>query len=123
MTNFNELKGKTIISVQGLLEGSKEVIFECSDGTKYTLANFIMCNAQCCHYYTGITSITGDINNILGNVVVNVSDELDDEFEAKYSYNAIKITSDKGHVVIIFSYDEDDSGYYLQELEFEKINP
>ena len=31
------LKGKTLVDVQGIEDGSREVLFSCSDGTKYKL--------------------------------------------------------------------------------------
>ena len=35
--DFSELLGKTITDITGLTSGNEEVIFTCSDGTKYLM--------------------------------------------------------------------------------------
>lgn len=34
---INDLLGKTIVNIEGLESGSENVLFECSDGTRYEM--------------------------------------------------------------------------------------
>lgn len=38
--SFGDLLGKTITNIEGLEEGSENVLFECSDGSRYEMYHY-----------------------------------------------------------------------------------
>jgi len=122
MTNFNELKGKTIISAEGLAEGSDKVIFECSDGSKYKMLHY-----QSCCESVDIYDICGDIDDIL-NSEIFVAEEVDGETPGdfsesdyeSYTWTFYKLDSIKGGITIRWL--GESNGYYSESVYFEKIN-
>ena len=52
----SELLGKTLVAITGADEGNDEIIFECSDGSKYRMFH----DQECCENVT-IEDICGDV--------------------------------------------------------------
>jgi len=72
MSEFEKLVGKEIIKVEGLLVGSKEVTFYCSDGS-----NLRMYHAQCCCENVDIYELDGDGFAAIG-VVLSAREDISD---------------------------------------------
>lgn len=67
--DFSELLGKTLIDIHGAEVGGEEIIFTCSDGTKYK-----MYHEQDCCEDVRIEDICGDINCLLNNPITMAED-------------------------------------------------
>lgn len=64
--DFSELKGKTIAEIEGLKEGSEEVFFTCTDGSKYRMIYHHDCCAGC-----SIEELIGcDVQDLIGHEVL-----------------------------------------------------
>lgn len=116
------LIGKTIIKIVGAEEWEGQIIFSCSDGTKYRMFH----EQRCCENVS-IEDICGDINSLIGSPLLmaeDISNECDD-MEAlepgtcSYTWTWYKFATIKGYVTIRW-YGES-NGYYSESVDFEEI--
>ena len=117
----SELLGKTLVSITGAKEGNNEIIFECSDGSKYRMYH----EQDCCETVT-IEDICGDIKSLVGNPLTmaeNVSNRMDIPAVNKWvdscTWTWYKFATVRGYVTIRW-YGES-NGYYSEQVDFEKI--
>ncbi len=68
---FSELKGKTIIKIEGLEKGSESATFECADGSGYRMVYYDDCCAS-----ASIEDIDGDLADLIGNEIL-VAEEVE----------------------------------------------
>ena len=115
----SELLGKTLVSITGAKEGNNEIIFECSDGSKYRMYH----EQDCCETVT-IEDICGDIKSLVGNPLTmaeNVSNRMDIPAVNKWvdscTWTWYKFATVRGYVTIRW-YGES-NGYYSEEVDFE----
>lgn len=71
--DFSQLLGKTLVDIQGAEVGNDEIIFTCSDGTKYQLFHL----QDCCESVY-IEDICGDVNCLL-NRPITMAEDISDE--------------------------------------------
>lgn len=115
------LLGKTITEIIGAEEGGEQIIFICSDGTKYR-----MYHEQDCCECVYIEDICGDINTLIGNPILmaeDVSNECDkearDKYTESYTWTWYKFATIKGYVTIRW-YGES-NGYYSESVDFKEL--
>ena len=112
---------KTITDLVGAEVGKEQIIFSCSDGTKYK-----MFHRQGCYENVYIEDIIGDVNTLIGSPILmaeDVSNECDkealDEFTNSYTWTWYKLATIKGYVIIRW-YGES-NGHYSESVDFEEI--
>lgn len=129
MTEFSVLQGKTINHINGLEKDSDEVIFCCTDGTKYSLYH----RQDCCESVE-IEDIEGDVEDLLNSPVV-LAEEVNDkqvemlklleqvkperEFSDSGTWTYYRISTNKGMVVIRWL--GESNGYYSESVYFNEI--
>lgn len=117
----SELLGKTLVAITGADEGNDEIIFECSDGSKYR-----MYHEQDCYESVLIEDICGDVKSLVGNPLTmaeDISNIMDipavDEWTDSCTWTWYKFATVRGYVTIRW-YDES-NGYYSESVDFEKM--
>lgn len=119
-TTFNELKGKILKNVTGLCKDSEEVVFECTDGTKYRMSHY----QDCCESVY-IEDVYGDVEDLL-NSEIRIAEEVQganvppkEECHESYKWTFYKLATAKGYYVDIRWYGTS-NGYYSESVSFEK---
>ena len=121
--DFSQLLGKTLVDIQGAEVGNDEIIFTCSDGTKYQMFHLQNC---CENVY--IEDICGDMNCLLNRPITMAEDISDECSEMKpvnrhrdmsYTCTWYKLGTRKGYVTIRW-YGES-NGYYSENVDFMKL--
>ena len=116
--DFSELKGKTIISIEGLEIDSEKVIFNCSDGSQYT-----MLHEQDCCEDVRILDVCGDISDLLNSEILLTKEKTGDEEKLVKSYEYkdqshcwtfYTLATIKGYVDIRWL--GESNGYYSEEV-------
>lgn len=117
----SELLGKTLVAITGADEGNNEIIFECSDGSKYRMYH----EQDCCESVL-IEDICGDVNSLIGNPLTMAEDISNtmgnpavDEWTDSCTWTWYKFATVKGYVTIRW-YGES-NGYYSESVDFEKM--
>lgn len=120
-SKVSELLGKTLINIVGAEEGNEEIIFECSDGSKYRMYH----EQDCCESVT-IDDISGNIEDLL-NSPLTMAEDVSSDYEQiepegyweSYTWTWYKFATVKGYVTIRW-YGES-NGYYSERVDFEKL--
>lgn len=121
--NFSVLKGKTLYAVKGLLEGSDEVIFKCTDGSSYRMLH----HQDCCETVS-IVDVVGDVSDLLGEEILS-AEEVSGETPSgyfhsyepeSYTWTFYTLATRLGYVDIRWL--GESNGYYSEEVNFEQIN-
>ena len=118
--SFSELVGKTFVTISGLEKENNRVIFECSDNSKY-----IMHHIQDCCESVYIEDICGDINDLVGNPLLQAEEVGNADFtkpnecDLSYSWTFYKLATVRGSVTIRWL--GESNGYYSEEVDFEEI--
>jgi len=120
--SFNDLKGKTLASIDGCKEGGDEVIFTTIDGIKYRMHHW----SDCCESVS-IESVVGDLNDLIGSPILLAEESTSDEnpkdakivleYQESYTWTFYKLATIKGYVDIRW-YGES-NGYYSESVDFE----
>ena len=119
-TKFAELVGKTILKIQGLEKGSDEVIFVCSDGSKYA-----MYHEQDCCECVDIDDVIGDVEDLIGSEIIiaeensNSEGNPKDKYDDSFTWTFYKLATKKGYVDIRWY--GTSNGYYSEEVNFYRI--
>lgn len=121
--NITELIGKTVTEIIGAEKDSEEIIFICSDGTKYKMYH----EQDCCESVT-VEDVCGNINDLLNSGILMAEEESnsddapigDIEWVESYTWTYYKLATTKGYVTIRW-YGES-NGYYSESVEFIKLN-
>lgn len=118
---FEDLKGKTLVSVSGEVRG-EEMVFETSTGEKYRLYHY----QYCCESVT-IEDIIGDLNDLIDSPILMAEKVTSHEnpgdvgfnYQDSFTWTFYKLATIKGYVTIRW-YGES-NGYYSEEVDFEKL--
>lgn len=119
-TEFNELVGKIIKSIEGLEKESEEVIFECTDGSKYK-----MYHKQDCCESVAIEDVYGDIDDLIGEKIIIAEENNNGDwpqlnnYDDSYTWTFYKLATKKGYVDIRWY--GASNGYYSEDVDFVKI--
>ena len=117
--NINALMGKTLIKIEvkSGIEYDDEILFICSDGTRYLMYH----NQSCCESVT-IEDICGDIDSLIGSPILVAEERHNEPFPAKYSgaesytWTFYTLATVNGYVDIRW-YGES-NGCYSEEVDF-----
>lgn len=119
--DISELAGKTIISIDGLEEGSEEATFICSDGTK-----FFMYHEQDCCEVVSIDDVCGDVEDLIGSPILkaeevcnDASDVIREDADASATWTFYHIHTMRGTVTI--KWYGTSNGYYSEKADFVKV--
>lgn len=121
---FNELVGKTLISVRGE-KGDDEIVFETDSGEVYKLYH----SQDCCESVS-VEDICGDLDDIIGASVLVAEESTSEEnpegaseetteYQESFTWTFYKIDTAKGGVVIRW-YGES-NGYYSESVYFDRV--
>lgn len=118
--DISALIGKTIAEVRHLEQGSDSVVFECEDGTEYTMYH----DQDCCESVS-ISDVEGDVFDLVGSAVV-VAESVDSseqpapagDYVDSYTWTFYRIATAKGFVVIRWL--GESNGYYSESVDFAK---
>lgn len=119
-TKFAELVGKTILDIRGLKKGSDEVVFVCSDGSKYK-----MYHEQDCCECVDIDDVIGDVEDLIGTEIIiaeensNSEGNPKDKYDYSFTWTFYKLATKKGYVDIRWY--GTSNGYYSEEVNFYRI--
>lgn len=120
---FEELKGKVIEKIEGLVVASGEVYFLVEGGEE-----FLMNHDQDCCETVQIEEVVGDANDIIGELVVEAEEVLsaDDPetykgeyYNESHTWTFYKLATKKGFVVIRWL--GESNGYYSESVSFERM--
>ena len=99
MVNFEELKGKIILKIEGLYSGSEEIIIWTSDGMRYSMFH----DQNCCEHVS-VEDIDGCAEDFVGYEVLMAeessnSDDSNNEYES-CTWTFYRLGSIKGYMTI-----------------------
>lgn len=120
MAEFKDLVGKTIVDIQGLEKGSDEVVFVCSDGSKYK-----MYHEQDCCECVDIDDVIGDVEDLIGSEILiaeensNSGENPKETYDYSFTWTFYKLATQKGYVDIRWY--GTSNGYYSERVSFVKI--
>lgn len=123
--NDNELTslvGKTITSIKGLNKDSEEIIFECSDGSKYK-----MYHEQDCCESVWLADIYGDKEDLIGTPILKAEINTNEDCPplegtepyTSYTWTFYTLATVKGTVDLRWY--GTSNGYYSESVDFIKI--
>jgi hypothetical protein len=120
MTDISELKGQTIVVIEG---SDDEITFHTENGDKYYMYH----DQDCCETVT-VEEIIGNLNDLIGTPIIEAEcEESDDNSTGDESFGGTqdeqkwtfyKLGTIKGHVTIRW-YGES-NGYYSTSVSFRK---
>ena len=117
--SFSDLKGKILKNTTGICKDSDEVVFECTDGTKYR-----MCHHQDCCESVRIEDVCGDVEDLLNSEILIAEEVIGENIPPKeeghesYKWTFYKLATVKGYVDIRWY--GVSNGYYSESVSFEK---
>lgn len=115
---FNELLGKTLVSITGDA-GEERMVFTDTEGNQFALYH----SQDCCESVE-IEDINGDLNDLIGSPITMAdessnSDSLKPELEDEsFTWTFYKLATIKGYVDIRWF--GSSNGYYSESVYFEK---
>jgi hypothetical protein len=120
------LNGRHIVDVTGLEHGSDEVVFVCSDGSKWRMVH----NQDCCESVS-IEDVVGDVEDLQDATVIDARKETsetdpadrapgeDDRYRDSFTWTFYIIQTNKGAVTIRWL--GESNGYYSESVDFECV--
>lgn len=120
------LLGRTLVSVEGLREGSDRVYFVCADGTK-----FVMYHAQDCCENVALEEVIGDLSGLLGHPILVAEESGEDasckpKQEGEYTYTPESATWTfytlrTVHTTVVLRWWGESNGYYSERVSFARL--
>ena len=122
MSAFEDLLGKTLVSVTGAV-GEDEMVFTTDDGKVFKLYH----SQDCCEHVS-IDTIVGDLADLVGNPILlaeevtsreNPEGYVKSDYQDSFTWTFYKLATIKGYVDIRW-YGES-NGYYSEGVDFEEV--
>lgn len=116
--DFSELVGKTLVEIDGAEEDSDEIVFTCSDGSKYLMYH----EQECCEEVL-VSDICGDIDCLIGNKILKAEvssrheEHPDDSISVTWTF--YNLATVKGYVTIRWY--GGSNGYYSERVTLAKL--
>jgi hypothetical protein len=116
-TDISELKGKILSSV---VVACNEIYFTCTDGAKYKMFHY-----QGCCEDVRIEDICGDLQNLVGDEILDAREETNmdmpkkDEYDESFTWTFYILRTIKDTVTIRWY--GTSNGYYSESVDFQKI--
>lgn len=113
---FETLLGETITAVEGLENGSLEVLFMCASGRKFRMDHCQDCCEDVC-----LEDVVGDVDDILNTPILlaELSYEDRDVSYGDSMWSFYKLHTVKGDITILWL--GSSNGYYSISVDFEEI--
>ena len=99
-SSINDLYGKIIKKITGLVPGSDYLTFECTDGSVY-----VMLHEQDCCESVSIEDVCGEVKDLLNEPITLAEDvsnyvqrEKLDEYDESFTWTYYKLATRKGYV-------------------------
>lgn len=122
-TSFDQLLGKTLVSVEGATVGSGEVHFKTDKGEQ-----FVLFHSQDCCESVSVEDVIGDPKDLIGEPILEAELVISDDdppgytppgYRDCYTWSFYKVGTRKGSVT--FRWLGESNGYYSQEVDFGKV--
>lgn len=119
--NVSVLQGKTLTEIKGGI-GDSELIFVCSDGSKYRMYH----GEDCCETVE-LDEVVGDIEDLIGSPLLLAEEvsNADDpgpknpEWDESYTWTFYKFSTAKGDVTLRWY--GTSNGFYSEDVDFEEV--
>lgn len=115
MVTIEDLKGHTVVRIEGGVAGSDVMKFITSEGKTFTLLH----HQDCCEYVV-IYDIEGDIDDLLNSPIL-ISEESEGSYESgdyeSQTWTFYRFATVKGWVVVRWL--GQSNGYYSESVDFE----
>ena len=111
------LKGLTLQSVTGCNVGSREVTFISTDGRKFSMYHY----QECCEDVS-VEDVVGDVDNIIGNEILNSEERKSDSEPIEYGdeqWTFYSIATIKG--TIDLRWYGTSNGFYSTDVSFVEV--
>jgi hypothetical protein len=113
---FSDLIGKTLVKIEGAVNGNDEITFVTSGGEV-----FKMYHSQDCCERVVIDDVVGDIADLIGTPIRNASEDTNsddpkEEYEESFTWTFYNIYTSKGHVTI--KWYGASNGFYSEGVDF-----
>ena len=116
---FDDLLGKTIVSIEGMEQYSKQINFTCSDGSRYKMYH----DQECCETVS-VEDVAGDVKDILGSPITMAEESSESKVVEEYvesnTWTFYKLATVKGYVTIRWF--GSSNGWYSESVEFFKLS-
>lgn len=122
--DVSAMRGLTLRSVVGAVEGDDRIIFEATDGQR-----FVMYHSQDCCESVSIHTVTGCPDDLIGSPLLEAEEVSGTTLEEapegvswydSYTWTFYKLGTIKGHVTIAWL--GTSNGYYSESVDFERLN-
>lgn len=110
--NFSDLKGKTLISIDGAVKESSRITFICDTGEEYVLYY----DARCCEDVS-IEDIAGEILDVIGYELL-LAEMVKNHNQVGDTWCFYKLSTIRGSITIRWFSEEN---YYSDEADFARI--
>lgn len=119
MNSIEELKGKTIIQIEGMEWDSDQVLFKCSDGSAYK-----MYHEQDCCESVRIEDVCGDVQDLIDTEIIDArcdtnSDNPPDKYTDSHTWTFYNFRTNKGSLTLRWL--GESNGYYGEEVDFKQL--
>jgi hypothetical protein len=115
VASFADLKGKTIIAIDGAVKGSERITITCAD-----LKRFVLSHYQSCCESVLVEDVTGDPADLVGHVVMLAEESTKkdgdppSEYSDSFTWTFYKLRTHGGDVTIRWL--GESNGYYGEEV-------
>ena len=122
--NIEVLKGKTLVSIEGMEKDSGEIIFKTEDGYAYR-----MYHSQNCCECVEIEDVIGDVEDLIGSPILVAEEIIHEgenpegvevpEHQESFTWTFYKLATRKGFVDLRWY--GSSNGYYSESVDFVEI--
>lgn len=115
---MDQLQGKTFSKIEGMEEGSKEVIFY----NEEDVASYKMFHYQDCCESVYLCTVDGDVEDLIGCEIIEadcVCSEYEPDDNGLAAYTFYKFRTKKGYVTL--RWNGESNGWYSVDVEIEEL--